>query len=68
MGEDAREAVEKRDLVKNMMSMLGYSLSDTELNGSCAIRPHANIDTPCQIIDEITVQSFLPKEGHPKYF
>ena len=48
--------------------MIGHSLADTELSGACGIRPHANIDKECQIIGEITVQSFLPKDGHPKYF
>ena len=43
LAEGDREAVEKRDLVKNTMSMLGHSLADTEVNGSCAIRPHVNI-------------------------
>ena len=34
----------KRDLVKNTMIMLVHSLSDTEVRGSAAIRPHFNID------------------------
>ena len=64
-----RAAIEKRDLVKNTMSMLGHSLADTEVNGSCAIRPHHNIDSSgAQFIQELTFQSFLPKEDRPKYF
>ena len=53
---------------KNTTSMLGHSLAITELGDACGIRPHANINKECQIIGEITVQSFLPKVGHPKYF
>ena len=36
--------VQKKDLVKNTMQMLVHSFSDTEINGSAAIRPHFNID------------------------
>lgn len=45
----------KKDQVKNTMVMLVHSLSDTEVCGSAAIRPHLNIDQPRQTIEDITV-------------
>ena len=45
-----------------------HSLTDTEVTGSAAIRPHFNIDQPHQTIEDITVQNYLTREGQPKYF
>ena len=53
--DDGAFGRQKRDVVVNTMQMLGHSLSDTEVSGSAAIRPHFNIDQPGQTIEDITV-------------
>ena len=48
--------------------MLVHSLSDTEVAGSAGIRPHFNINASSNTLEELTVQSYLTREGKPKYF